>query len=110
MKKIGNKIKQNAKVITAFVLGAILTGGTVYAATVLPSSQVGYDNSTSGLAATDVQGALDELYVKANKCEKIEINTIQYSSLSKMFKDSYNNPDSPTCLDQVPSTQVWLQI
>lgn len=64
MKKIGNKIKQNAKIITAFILGAILTGGTVYAATVLPSSQVGYDNSTSGLAATDVQGALDELNQK----------------------------------------------
>ena len=66
MKKIGNKIKQNTKIITAFVLGAILTGGTVYAATVLPSSQVGYDNSTSGLAATDVQGALDELYARSN--------------------------------------------
>lgn len=64
MKKIVNKLKQNAKIIAAFVLGAILTGGTVYAATVLPSSQVGYDNSTSGLAATDVQGALDELYQK----------------------------------------------
>ena len=66
MKNIVNKLKQNAKIITAFVLGAILTGGTVYAATVLPSSQVGYDNSTSGLAATDVQGALDELFTKAN--------------------------------------------
>ena len=66
MKKIVNKLKQNAKIITAFVLGAILTGGTVYAATVLPSSQVGYNNSTSGLAATDVQGALDELNTKAS--------------------------------------------
>ena len=66
MKKIGNKIKQNAKAIAAFLLGIALTGGTVYAATVLPSSQVGYDNSTSGLAATDVQGALDELYARSN--------------------------------------------
>ena len=66
MKKIGNKIKQNAKAIAAFLLGIALTGGTVYAATVLPSSQVGYDNSTSGLAATDVQGALDELFTKTN--------------------------------------------
>lgn len=64
MKKIVNKLKQNAKIITAFIFGAILTGGTVYAATVLPSSQVGYNNSTSGLAATDVQGALDELNQK----------------------------------------------
>lgn len=64
MKKIGNKIKQNIKAIAAFLLGIALTGGTVYAATVLPSSQVGYDNSTSGLDSTDVQGALDELYQK----------------------------------------------
>jgi len=67
MKKIGNKIKQNAKIVAAFLLGIALTGGTVYAATVLPSSQVGYDNSTSGLAATDVQGALDELYEKSER-------------------------------------------
>lgn len=67
MKKIGNKIKQNLKAIATFLLGIALTGGTVYAATVLPSSQVGYDNSTSGLAATDVQGALDELYEKSER-------------------------------------------
>ena len=83
MKKIGNKIKQNAKTITAFVLGAILTGGTVYAATVLPSSQVGYDNSTSGLAATDVQGALDELNTKANTW--IDPSTIQTNSTGTVF-------------------------
>ena len=68
MKKIVNKLKQNAKIITAFVLGAILTGGTVYAATVLPSSQVGYDNSASGLAATCLlytsgNGLLDFVYI-----------------------------------------------
>lgn len=66
MKKIMNKIKQNAKVVAAFLLGMVLTGGTVYAATVLPSSQVGYDNTQSGLTATDVQGALDELNIKAD--------------------------------------------
>ncbi len=86
MKKIGNKIKQNAKVITAFVLGAILTGGTVYAATVLPSSQVGYDNSTSGLASTNVQDALDELYTKANTW--IDPSTIQTDRTGKIFASS----------------------
>ena len=30
---------------------------------VLPASQVGYDNATSGLTATQVQDALDELVV-----------------------------------------------
>ena len=93
MKKIGNKLKQNAKIITAFVLGAILTGGTVYAATVLPSSQVGYDNSTSGLAATDVQGALDELYQKAKILDNLPLmQTFNKSSLA-------NVGDSATLID-----------
>ena len=84
MKKIINKLKQNAKIITAFILGAILTGGTVYAATVLPSSQVGYDNSTSGLAATDVQGALDELNTKANTW--IDPSYIDFTTLATNTK------------------------
>lgn len=64
MKKIGKFIKSNTKLLVGIILGAAVSGGVVYAATVLPSSQVGYDNSTSGLAATDVQGALDELYTR----------------------------------------------
>jgi uncharacterized protein (TIGR02145 family) len=64
MKKIGKFIKSNTKLLVGIILGAAVSGGAVYAATVLPSSQVGYDNSTSGLAATDVQGALDELNQK----------------------------------------------
>lgn len=100
MKKIVNKIKQNAKAIAAFLLGIALTGGTVYAATVLPSSQVGYDNSTSGLAATDVQGALDELYTKANHCkldfrQEFLQNVDSPNDFSYMFEDSTNIP----CLD-----------
>lgn len=66
MKKIGKFIKSNTKLLVGIILGASVSGGAVYAATVLPSSQVGYDNSTSSLTATDVQGALDELNTKAN--------------------------------------------
>lgn len=94
MKKIVNKLKQNAKIITAFVLGAILTGGTAYAATVLPSSQVGYDNSTSGLAATDVQGALDELNIKADKwLNPNDMGTPQYYA-SGSYKVWCNSSDT----------------
>ena len=39
----------------------------VYAATYFPSNDVTYDNSSSGLKSTDVQGAIDELY---NTCKK----------------------------------------
>lgn len=45
-------------VLTALIFGTI----GVSAATYFPSNQVTYDNKTSGLKSTDVQGALDELY------------------------------------------------
>lgn len=45
----------------------VLSITTVYAATILfASNQVSYDNTTSGLSSTNVQGALDELYTRAN--------------------------------------------
>ena len=49
--------------IFIFVMSALIfcTIG-VSAATYFPSNQVTYDNKTSGLKSTDVQGALDELY------------------------------------------------
>ena len=71
MKMIRKVIKSNTKLLVGIILGAAVSGGAVYAATILPSSQVGYDNSTSGLAATDVQGALDELNQKAKVIDNI---------------------------------------
>lgn len=58
------KVRNNLKVVIAFVIGIIITGGTVYAANLL-ASEVTYDNTTSGLTSTTVQGALDELNTKA---------------------------------------------
>lgn len=108
MKKIGNKIKQNAKAIAAFLLGIALTGGTVYAATVLPSSQVGYDNSASGLAATDVQGALDELNTKANTwLNPNDMGTPQYYATTGKYKGWCTTTDT-TCnsLADFPTTST----
>ena len=49
--------------LPGFVIGIIVCGGvSVIAATYFPSNQTTYDNSASGMAATDVQGAIDELY------------------------------------------------
>ena len=61
MKEKNNKcIKTN---IIGFVIGIVLCGTvSVIAATYFPSNQVTYDNGTSGMQATDVQGAIDELY------------------------------------------------
>ena len=58
------KFKEFAKeYLIGFVTGLIVCGGvSVIAATYFPSNQTTYDNSASGMQATDVQGAIDELY------------------------------------------------
>ena len=49
--------------LPGFITGIIVFGGvSVIAATYFPSNQVTYENGTSGMQATDVQGAIDELY------------------------------------------------
>lgn len=86
MKKIRKLLKNNIKVIIAFVVGVIISGGTVYAATILAANQVGYDNTTSGITSTNVQGALDELYTRANTW--IDPSTIQTNATGKIFASS----------------------
>ena len=51
------------KYLLGFTLG-LISGSLVmvYAQTYFPSNQTTYDNSTSGMTATNVQGAIDELY------------------------------------------------
>jgi hypothetical protein len=67
LKKFHKYIKSNIKLVIGILIGAVLSGTTVYAATILfNSNQVVYDNSSSGATSTNVQGALDELYTKAN--------------------------------------------
>lgn len=66
MKKTKKFLLGNIKIVVAFILGAIISGTGVYAAILYASSDVGYDNTSSGMTATNVQDALDELYTKAN--------------------------------------------
>ena len=66
MKKTKEIFSKNTKVIIAFIVGIIISGTTVYAATTLLSQSVYYNNSTSGATSTNVQGAIDELYTRAN--------------------------------------------
>lgn len=67
MKKIKKFLLGNIKTVVAFILGIIMSVTTVYAATILyNSNQVEYDNTSSGMSATNVQDALDELSTKAN--------------------------------------------
>ena len=60
------KIKEFIKSYAIGLIFGIVVSGTisVIAATYFPSNDVTYDNSTSGLASTNVQGAIDELYTE----------------------------------------------
>ena len=64
MKRILKLLNSNKKFILGIILGILLTSTTVYAVTALATS-ISYDNTSSGLNSTNVQGALDELYTMA---------------------------------------------
>ena len=92
MKKKIKKILKNRIflcLLTAIIVGTV----SVSAATYFPSNDVTYDNKESGLASTNVQGAIDELY---NACktpatgggsilDKVDIVT----SGDGLYKDEY---------------------
>lgn len=68
MKKISSFLLNNKKFFLGIIIGIIISGGTVFAATILfASNEVSYDNTNSGMSATNVQDALDELYTKTSK-------------------------------------------
>ena len=59
--------------LPGFVLGVITAISiSVIAATYFPSNDVTYDNKESGLSSTDVQGAIDELYLTCT-AEKVDV-------------------------------------
>ena len=83
-------LKDNLKIIVAFILGLIISGTGVYAATILYSGdQVGYDNTSSGMSATNVQDALDELYTKAQNVEvPIDPDTFTTNTAKTVYASS----------------------
>lgn len=62
MKKTSNLVKKIPLLIVGIIIG--ITLNIVYASTVA-SSSVTYSNSSSGISATNVQGAVDELYTQS---------------------------------------------
>ena len=57
-------IKKNYKLLIGIIIGSVIAGTGVYAATVISSKDVSYDNTKSLLLATNVKDALDELSTK----------------------------------------------
>ena len=74
MKKISKFIKNNYKFLIGVIVGLLLPGTGVYAANTIYSKNVTYDNSNSGLSATNVQDALDETYDKCLESTNVDIS------------------------------------
>ena len=80
--------------LPGFITGLIVCGGvSVIAATFFPSNQVTYENTASGMQATDVQGAIDELYAECTKepttGDSILDNTDIVTSGDGLYADEY---------------------
>lgn len=80
--------------LIGFILGGLLISGVaVYAAITFPSNDVSYDNSSSGLQATSVKDAIDELYKEctpttaSDLLDKVDVVT----SGDGLYKDEYEN-------------------
>ena len=64
MGRIVKHLKNNYKIIIGIIIGVVISGCGVYAATVIAASSVGYSDNAS-LGATNVQDAIDKLNTKA---------------------------------------------
>ena len=65
MKKVKKLTKGNFKLVIGIIVGMVIAGTTVYAATIISGNDVSYSNTTSGLKSTTVQEAIDEIYEKS---------------------------------------------
>ena len=68
MKKVLEKVKERRMLLIGIIVGIIIFGGGAYAA-VIGAGDVSYSNATSGIAANNVQKAVDALYIKAKDAE-----------------------------------------
>ena len=86
LQKLYMKIfKNNIKLFLGMLFGILLTGTSVYAATILfASDEVGYDNTSSGMSATNVQDALDELYSKTP--HEVDFATASWDEIVSAYK------------------------
>ena len=96
MKKIKGIFKKNVKLVIGIIIGLIITGTTVYATILFASNQVGYNNTSSELISTDVQGALDELYTIATTWINPNDNfgTPQYYATTGKYKGWCSSTDT----------------
>ncbi len=58
-------------ILIGIMMGVVLAYGGVYAVTTIMGSNIIYSNVNSGLSSSNVQGAIDELYDKAENLKKV---------------------------------------
>ena len=81
--KLRNFIKNNFKLVVAFTLGLLVAGTGVYAAGVIASKEITYEDNTS-IGATNVQDAIDKLYAKADN-QYFDLATAKANTTGKVF-------------------------
>ena len=117
MKKIGKFIKNNYKIVLGIIIGILITGTTVYAAISIAGKDITYSNTTSGLTATTVQGAIDEIYEKSKthcpegyKWEKLPLckraTTLHTETCSQTSTSLYCSVDGYTAAGTMGTTTI----
>lgn len=88
-------IKNNVKVFVGIIIGTMVTGTGVYAATVINASDVSYSNASSGMTSENVQGAIEELYNNSKKNLDFIDETVgadfAIDVFADVYSDAYNN-------------------
>ncbi len=91
-----NIIKENLLfliIVIAFVL--LISASTTYAAILFDSANVNYNNTSSGLSATKVQDAIDELYTKGTDYTTLESRTTTLETKNSNFATfKYSSPSA----------------
>lgn len=124
MNKVKKIIKNNVKVFVGIIIGTMVTGTGVYAATVINASDVSYKNASSGMTSTNVQGAIEELNTKATtkikeaeakcpegyECNKITLckraTTLHTETCSQTSTSSYCSGDGYTANGSMKTTTI----
>ena len=122
MGRIVKHLKNNYKIIIGIIIGVVISGCGVYAATVIAASNVGYSDNAS-LGADNVQDAIDKLNTKATtkikeaeakcpdgyKCIKPlckRATTLHTETCSQTSTSSYCSGDGYTASGSMKTTTI----
>ncbi len=95
MKKI---VKKNYEILVGIVIGIIISTTVTYGAeNILTGSDVSYNTETSHGSKNNIQGAIDELYEKANLCSNSNKNIVFAYTYSESGNNKCINGEENTC-------------